>query len=180
MDRGAENYRRYLDGDDGGFVDIIRDYRDGLTLCLFNCTGSISTAEELMEETFFKLMTRKPRFKGKSSFKTWLYAVGRNLAIDYLRKSAKNAELPDDLAEEESVERAYLKEERKLIVHRALGRLNPDYRQVLYLVYFEGITNSDAAVVMKKNKRQIENLLCRARQALRKELEKEGFTYEGL
>ena len=58
--------------------------------------------------------------------------------------------------------------------------LNPDYRQVLYLTYFEELSNSEAARVMKKSCRQIENLLYRAKQALRSKLEKEGFEYERL
>ena len=62
MDNGASSYRRFLDGDDEGIVEIIRDYKDGLILYLNGFTRNISTAEELMEETFVKLATRKPRF----------------------------------------------------------------------------------------------------------------------
>ena len=72
-----ESYRRYLEGDDEGMVEVIRDHKDGLTLYLAGIVGNIFTAEELTEETFFKLVVKKPRFAGKSSFKTWLYAIGR-------------------------------------------------------------------------------------------------------
>ena len=50
MDNGASSYRRFLDGDDEGIVEIIRDYKDGLILYLNGFTQDISTAEELMEE----------------------------------------------------------------------------------------------------------------------------------
>ena len=53
-----------------------------------------------------------------------------------------------------------------------------DYRQVLWLAFFEGFTNKEISVVMKKNERQIRNLLYRAKQSLKSELEKEGFVYE--
>lgn len=51
---------------------------------------------------------------------------------------------------------------------------------MLYLTYFEDFDNSETAEIMKKSKRQIENLLYRAKGALKSELEKEGFEYEGL
>lgn len=184
MDNGAGSYRRYLDGDDNGLVELIRDYKDGLTLYLTGITGSFSLAEELMEETFFKLAVKKPKFSGKSSFKTWLYAIGRNAAVDALRKSSKfsgsPAEAHRELPDERSIEQDYLKEEQKILLHRAIETLNPDYRQVLYLTFFEDLSNSDAARIMKKSNRQIENLLYRAKLALRSKLEKEGFEYERL
>jgi RNA polymerase sigma-70 factor (ECF subfamily) len=51
---------------------------------------------------------------------------------------------------------------------------------VLTLVYFEQMSNSEAAVIMHKTTRQIENLLYRAKISLKAELEKEGFEYDGL
>lgn len=42
MDNGAEFYRRFLDGDDSGIVDIIRDYKNGLVMYLNGITGNLS------------------------------------------------------------------------------------------------------------------------------------------
>ena len=50
MDNGASSYRRFLDGDDKGLAEIVRDYRDGLILYLNGVVNNISVAEELMEE----------------------------------------------------------------------------------------------------------------------------------
>lgn len=61
-----------------------------------------------------------------------------------------------------------------------MRKLKPEYFQVLYLIYFEEFSNTDAAVIMKKNKRQIENLIYRAKGSLKSELKKEGFEYEEL
>ena len=185
MDNGASSYRRFLDGDDEGVVEIIRDYKDGLILYLNGYVNNIFVAGDLMEETFVKLVTKKPKFTAKYAFKTWLYTIGRNVAIDYLRHHKKMADTPIDelencLVEEESVERSYLQEEQKIALHRALRELNADYRQVLYLTYFDGFSNADAAVAMNKSRRQIENLLYRAKKALKAQLEKENFVYEEL
>ena len=185
MDNGASSYRRFLDGDDKGLAEIVRDYRDGLILYLNGIVNNISVAEELMEDTFFKIITKKPRFNTKYSFKTWLYTIGRNVAIDYLRHNAKQSDTAfDDLEnyirDEYDLEKLYIIEERKITVHRALRKLNTEYRQVLWLLYFDDMPHSDAAVVMKKNTRQMKNLVYRAKNALKSELDKEGFVYEEL
>lgn len=185
MDNGAVCYRRFLDGDDSGFVEIIKDYKDGLTIYLCSITGNVHVAEDLTEDTFVRIITRKPRFSGKSAFKTWLYTIGRNIAIDFLRKKSGIQEVSaDEFAELRSdellLEEMYIKEEEKRDLHQAMKKLPENYRQVLWLTYFEELSNKEAAQVMKKSVHNIETMLYRARMSLRKELEKEGFVYEGL
>ena len=184
MDNGASSYRRYLDGDDNEIAEIVAAYKDGLILYLNGYVENIHTAEELTEDTFFRLVAKKPRFSCRCSFKTWLYTIGRNVAMDHLRRRRGN-EIPLDevenyLAEEADLERSCIREEQKRQLHRILRRLNPDYRQVLHLVYFEGFDNREVAHILKKTERQVRNLLYRARQSLKTALEKEGFTYEEL
>ena len=89
MDNGASSYRRFLEGDRNSFTELITEYWDGLTLYLNGFTDSFSEAEEMAEETFLKLYTDRPCFSEKSSFKTWLYSVGRNTAYYYLRKKRR-------------------------------------------------------------------------------------------
>ena len=189
MDNGASSYRRFLDGDDNGFVEIVRDYKDGLILFLDSFVRNLSIAEELAEDTFVKLGIKKPHFSGKSSFKTWLYAIGRNVAVDYIRKESKHSsisinELPIDecvdLADRQTLEDAYLKEERKIVIHQALGELKPEYRQVLWLTYFESLSNKETARIMRKSVHNTETLIYRAKQSLKSQLIREGFTYEDI
>ena len=186
MDNGASSYRRFRDdGDESGLVEIIRDYKDGLILYLNSFVGNIHIAEELAEDTFVLLGTKKPRDKGKGSFKTWLYTIGRNIAIDHLRRNVKTPEVsieecPELVGEENSLEWSYIREEHKIIVHRALRRLKPEYQQILWLTYFENLSNKEAAAVMRKTVHSIETLVYRARKSLRSQLEMEGFIYEEL
>ena len=118
MDNGASSYRRFRDaGDESGLIEIIRDYKDGLILYLNSFVGNIHTAEELAEDTFVLLGIKKPKDKGKGSFRTWLYTIGRNVAIDYLRRNSKRTEIstqdcPELVSEEQSLEQSYIKEER--------------------------------------------------------------------
>ena len=185
MDNGASSYRRFLDGDESGFVEIIRDYKDGLIFYLQGFVCDLHIAEELAEDTFVKIVTRKPKFSGKSSFKTWLYAIGRNVALDYLKKRSRRKEIPIDeicamTVDEKIFEEDFMREERRITVHRAMCRLKSEYRQVLWLTYFEGFSNKETAAVMNKKIHSIEALVSRARRALREELEKENFIYEEL
>ena len=184
MDNGASSYRRFLDGDKNALIDIISDYREGLVLFLSNYMPDFSLAEEIAEETFVKLYVDRPRFAGKCSFKTWLYAIGKNAALDKLKSLARHHEVSMDdfydISDKEDIERKYIKEEEKLHLLRALEKLNDDYRQVLYLVYFEKFSNPETAKIMGRSERQIRNLLYRAKESLRNILEKEGFMYEGI
>ena len=183
MDNGASSYRRFLDGDENGLADIVETYKDGLILYLNGYVNNIYTAEELMEETFLRLLLKKPKYSPKYSFKSWLYAIGRNITVDYIRKNSKLPTVPLEELEEyfsdkNNLERSYIKNEQKLAVHNALSKINAAYRDVLYLTYFEDFSNKEAALTLRKNERQIRNLLYQAKKALKSELEKEGFSYE--
>lgn len=186
MDNGASSYRRFRDnGDESGLIEIIRDYKDGLILYLNSFVCNIHTAEELAEDTFVLLGIKKPRDKGKGSFKTWLYTIGRNVAIDYLRRNSKRTEIsiddcPELIGEEQGLEISYIREERKITVHRALKNLKSEYRQILWLIYFEEFSIKEAASVMRESVHNVETLVYRARKSLKSQLETEGFFYEEL
>ncbi len=183
MDNGASSYRRFLDGDDNGIVEIIRDHKDGLMLFINRYVNNIHIAEELTEDTFFKLVTKKPQFLANNSFKTWLYTIGRNLAINYTKHSGFLSEIPIEEmkglhADEADLEKAYLREEQKVQLHRALDGIPSDHAAVLHLKYFDDMSNDQIARIMKKSKRQVENTLYQAKRALKSKLEQEGFIYE--
>ena len=61
-------------------------YSDGLILFINGFVNNFAVAEDLADETFFELMSGKSRYKGRCSFKTWLYKIGRNNAVDHLRR----------------------------------------------------------------------------------------------
>ena len=178
MDSSAALYQRFLNGDNDALAALLNAHKEGLTLFLAGYVKDIFTAEELMEETFVRLAVRRPRFSGKSSFKTFLFAVGRNLALDYLRREKRRQTLPladpaAMAAEQQSVEEAYLREEEKIRLHRAMAQLNDGYRQVLYLRFFESLSLDEIAAVQHKRKKQVEAQLYHAKQALRGILEQE-------
>lgn len=185
MDDGAYQYRRFLSGDDEGIVEIIRIYKDGLILFINGYVRNIHIAEELAEDTFFKLLVKKPRYSDRYCFKTWLYTIGRNLALDHLKREAKKVDISDeDLVllqrEEKSVEQQYFVKEERIRLHRAILQLTPRYGEIIYLAYFELLSNQDIGRIIHRTPKQVANLLYRAKDALKSILIKEGFEYEGL
>lgn len=106
------------------------------------------------------------------------------MALNRLKKLSRHKECSTEgleiSSEEELLEQRCLKNERNACLYRAMAQLKPEYREVLHLLFFEGMKNAEAAKVMKKNTRQIENLAYRAKRSLRSRLEKEDFDVEGL
>ena len=180
---GAENYIRYIKGDDDGFYEIVREYFDGLCAFIYGITGDHGLSEELADDTFYRLAVKKPHYGGKSSFKTWLYSIGRHVALDALKKKRPvQTQLEEAQGEADafSPEKAYIDDERKKTLYEALDSLKPEYRQIIWLIFFENMTAEEAAAVMKKSKNNVYTLLCRAKESLKIKLEEKGFDNEDL
>ncbi len=178
MDNGASSYRRFLDGDKEAFNEIITEYRDGLTFFIDRYVNDIWAAEDIAIDVFTELIVYKHRYNFKVKLKTYLYMMGRSRALDYLkrRKKITFTELTEgeEIASRELLEDAILADERKKVLHQAMTQLSKEMQEVLHLIYFEELSYEEAAKVMKKNKKQIDNLLYRSKEKLRTILGKEG------
>lgn len=178
MFNGTECYRRFLDGDDHAFDELMDAYHDGLILFINKLVGNYSVAEELAADSFVEILIHKKRFLGNSDFRTYLYSIGRHKAIDYIRKDAKKKTVtPDELPEMEDetrVEEAFIEDETKRALHRAIAKLGEDYRAAVYLIFFEELSYEEAARVLGKSKKQIDNLVYRAKGTLKKILTEGG------
>lgn len=182
MDNGASSYRRFLNGDENGFVEIVEAYGANLIFFINGFIRNITVAEDLMEETFCDLILYKNRYKGKSSFKTYLFAIARNKAMTYLKKHSRVPlsieDFDADLVAIDNPENTIIQDEEKRQLYSAMNKINPDYRTVLHLLYFENMSYDEVAFVLRKSKKQINNLAYRAKQALKAEMKKGGFIYE--
>jgi len=85
--------------------------------------------------------------------------------------------IKDDMQE---VEQRMELQDARLTIHRAMQELKQEYREVLYLRYFEGLSGKEAAKIMKCSEKQLTALAYQARQQLKKILEKEGFSIEDI
>ena len=179
MDNGASSYRRYLDGDESAFREIVKDYFDCLLLFVNRYVHDLSTAEDIALDVFTQLVVHKRRYNFSTSFKTYLFTMGRSRALDYIRrrdkiKMVELSEAAQYLSEESVLEETVLADERKRWINRALDRLPDEMRLVLHLVYFEELSIDEAAKVLKKSKKQVYNLLYRGKTTLRTILGEEG------
>ncbi len=182
MDDGASSYTRFLNGDEKAFAEILDLYADNLIFFLNRYVRNTAVAQELSEDVFVELLIHKHRYNYKTSFKTYLFTIARNKAIDYLRKCARRPESAYECIEDEadtaSLEDEFIKQEQLRALHSAMENLPENYRTVLHLIYFENMSYDEAGRVMRKSRKQIENLAYRARGSLRGILEKEDFLYE--
>ena len=89
MDNGASSYRRFIDGDKSAFEEIIDLYRESLILFIYRYTGDLEAAEDLAGDVFVELIIHPGRYRFRSSFKTYIFSIGRNKAVDYIRKIEK-------------------------------------------------------------------------------------------
>ena len=170
-------YRMYLsEGNEEALRELLLRHREGLTLFLFGYVRNMDDAEDLMLDAFATAASRNSGWQGRSSFRTWLFGIGRHLAMRELRRR-RSPEREELTGTEESPELELMRSERNRQLYAALEHLNPEYRQALYLLYFEDMSSDDAARVMGKSRKQVYNLTERGKKALRAELERMGFDY---
>ncbi len=171
-------YRQYLSGDDEGLNALMEKYGDPLTLYIDGYLHDVHEAEELMLDVFAYLFTKKPKIRD-GGFKAYLYKAARHMALR--RKSGRRFLLSLDELEDQPDGRLLAEDvirtaERNRVLHFCMGEMNPDYREVLYLTYFEDMSYAQAAEVTGKTVKQITNLVYRGKESLRKLLEREGIT----
>ena len=178
MDNGASSYRRFLDGDESAFDDIMKELFRSLVFFIDRYVHDVHAAEDIAIDAFSDLVVHRHRYNFKVTLKTYLFMIGRSRALDYIkhRKVIDFVELSEaqNLADEKSLEETVLREERKRAVNAAIEKLPEDMRVVIHLIYFEDMTYDEAAKVMKKNRKQVDNLLYRAKKELRIILGEDG------
>ena len=155
-------YRQYLSGDDAGLEALMKKYGDPLTLYIDGYLHDVHESEELMLDVF-----------------AYLYKAARHMALRHKSRRKPLFSL-DALTDEPEgrllAEEVIQTEERNRVLHFCMGEMNPDYREVLYLTYFEDMSYAQAAEVTGKTVKQITNMVYRGKESLRRLLEREGIT----
>ena len=150
MDNGASSYRRFLDGDESAFNDIMKELFHGLVFFINRYVHDTHAAEDIAIDAFSDLVVHRHRYNFKVTLKTYLYMVGRSRALDYIkhRKVVDFVELSEaqNLTDDgKTLEEIVLADERKQVVNAAIAQLPEDMRVAAHLVYFEGMTYEEAA-----------------------------------
>lgn len=178
LENGSTNspeaaYRRYLDGDETAFREVMTAYFNGLTYFANGFVHDVHLSEDVAIETLTELVIHPSRFANRSSLRTYLFAIARHKALSIVRRRGRIAFVPleDNEADEASLEDEVLESTRKKELAAALRELPEPMRSAVHLVYIEGMSYDEAAAVLGKNRKQIDNLLARAKQELKNKLE---------
>ncbi len=173
-------YRRYLGGDEDALGELMERYGTKLTLYLDGYLRDLHEAEDLMIEAFCLSHRQKAGHPGRRLSRLPLPVGAAHGFAAAAQKRARNCFSLDALTEEpearELVEETVQSAARAQILRTCMAELHEDYREALFLVYFEGLSHAETAAVMGKREKQVADLIYRGKNALRKRLEQEGIT----
>lgn len=145
--------RRARDGEEEAFALLYRRYRKQVwELSFYLCGRNHHEAEEALQETFLKAWRGLSSFGGRSTFKSWLLAIGRNVCIDRLRRAAGPTLQLDVLvgpgAHDARQPIGRCDELDRIALRQALGGLPKDEREAWLLVDVVGCSSREAARVV--------------------------------
>lgn len=130
-------------------------HKESFSWALTCCGGNWSDAEDVLQTVYLQVLENKARFGGQSTFKTWLFSVIRNKAAKEMRRQMIRRLFllrhPDDYEPQPSGMRpdsTLEREELQNTFEQVLNGLPRRQREVLHLVFYEGLTISAAAQVM--------------------------------
>ena len=139
---------------------LIEQYQHRLLRYLVYLAGNRELAEDLFQETWIRVLERGHQYDGKREFSAWLYAVARNLTIDYLRKKSpmsldgiNDARMQDDQAPLEPADTRPMaweivqQHEQAERINTALIGIPVEYREAVVLRFQEGMALDEIATV---------------------------------
>lgn len=133
--------------------------------------GNKSDAEDVMQEVFIKLLYHAPEFKSKDYEKYWIIRTTSNICKNMLKSFwHKNTDNLEGVSE-------YFSGQYETNIAELLFQLEPKYRIVLYLMYYEGYSIKEIADMLSVSQSAVKMRLKRGREMLKLDIE-EGYLYE--
>ena len=173
--------QRAKNGDLSAFDSLIIRYRQRLYSVIYNMTMNAEDAADLTQESFVKAFRSLAKFREKSSFYTWLYRIGVNLTLTYLKKRKIRQFFSFDQASEDggmskdleavsststtSVKKA-LNNELHEKLNEALSKLSDKHRTIVVLFEIDGLGHKEIASIMKCTEGTVRSRLFYAKQQL--------------
>ena len=161
---------------------LIELYQHRLLRYLLFLTGKREVAEDLFQETWMRVLLRGAQFNGQSRFETWLFTIARNLVIDLSRKRTMTSldEMGEGGDDERPIEFAmdgpspldqFQSREDSAEVGEVLLTLEPNYREVLVLRFYEELSLEEIAGVTRAPLSTVKSRLYRGLAALKPQIE---------
>jgi RNA polymerase sigma-70 factor (ECF subfamily) len=170
----------YLAGDKPALEVLFARYLNPVFYFVYRYVGDEEEAQEIVQLTFIKVWKNLRKFKPEKKFKTWIFTIAKNTALDFLRKK-KNptfSELLDREKGEREFELAvdtaplppeiFDREQLSEAVESAINRLAPYYREVLHLYFMEQLTFQEIAEILDEPLNTVKSRQRRALIELRK------------
>jgi RNA polymerase sigma-70 factor (ECF subfamily) len=173
-DRRAEEQRlveAVLRGEEESFAPLVARYQ-GLVASVARRYGmKRDDIEDVVSEVFIKTFRQLGRYRPEHPFSTWLYRLAVNHVVDHtrrLRRERGRVAMPDEVVDRSpGVSDAIESRERDASLWRAIEGLAPHYREVLFLVYVEGLKIEEVSRTLSVPTGTIKTRLMRGRNALR-------------
>lgn len=129
-------------------------------------------AEDVAQDVCLKIWNEAPRWQPRAKFTTWLYRVLYNACTDHRRKVIPLSYVEMDLIPDpaKAADVNLMERQQAHALQAGLQRLNPRQRAALVMSYYEGIDNQEAADTLGIGLGAFQQLLFRARAALKQEL----------
>ncbi len=176
--------RQVINGNGNAFEVLLKKYKQHVVKIVYRHLP-YDQVEETAHEVFIRAYQSLPGFKGKSGFKQWLSGIAVRTCYDFWRKKYRSREISmssfsekhkhwfeavtADLSDQTFHEQSRKKEARELL-DRALGRLTPEDRIVLELVYLEGLSGKETADLLGWSVANVKIRSFRSRKKLKKVL----------
>lgn len=159
--------------------ELYQCYERYIYAYMFGLTLNHHSAEELTQETFLQVLKSLSRFRGDAHVSTWLYKIARNVYSNWKRRNGRyEISLDDqniDIADDRDIQKMVEEGEVQSHMEEILRKLPENYREVLWLREWQGLSCQEIAVITAHSSSWVRVNLHRARLSFKKYyLEKEG------
>ena len=172
-------------GETAAFDQLVVKYSPRLYGMIYHMTSNKEDANDLMQDVFAKAYRSLSRFRGKSSFYTWIYAIGTNMTLNFLKKRKRRAAWSlDDLDsgiqnDDAMVDIAHAAKPRhqsdvnelQKKLNEAMQSLSDDHRAVVTMFDIQGIPHAEISKILKVSEGTVRSRLFYAHRQLQGHLE---------
>ena len=167
-------------GNEEGFAMLVNRYQNIVYHMAYRMTGDSAASEDITQNTFLKAYNHLDTYNPDHRFFSWLYRIGVNEAINYIKRNRPGIPLDSRIrSSEKNPEERVLQDETRIQVQNAVLSLPPRYRILIVMRHYQNLSYQEMARALQVPEKKIKARLYRARQALRMQFIKEGlFSHE--
>ena len=153
---------------------IYRDYYDIVFKYILCLTHDKDLSEDIVQETFVKMIKNIDKFEGKSKLSSWLCEIAKNLWIDYLRKNKRKVELNEEntlnIESSQNIENEYIEKENENAVLEKIKTLDELSQKVMFLRIKGEMSFKEIGDVLGKSENWARVTFYRAKQKVKEEM----------